>query len=140
MQSERPQQSSQDQPSFEPTQQQQDPSSDSSSSPQRPRSTSASKTATPEREASVPLVITPIAGQIPADPTPPEEPVETPKNGATEPLTPEQLDRAKSIVLDLLGWGVPPDYLVEAGVSSGAIFKIFTDLRLRLPSNLDGTR
>jgi hypothetical protein len=51
-------------------------------------------------------------------------------------VSPEQLDLAKSIVLDLLGWGVPPDYLVEFGVSPGTIFKIFTDLRLRLPTNL----
>ncbi|TFK32259.1 hypothetical protein BDQ12DRAFT_728814 [Crucibulum laeve] len=52
-------------------------------------------------------------------------------------LTPEELDRAKSLVLDLLGWGVEPEYLVYCGVSQPAIYKIFTDLRLRLPTNLD---
>lgn len=48
-----------------------------------------------------------------------------------------KLDLAKDIVLDLLGWGVTPEYLVEAGVSSAALYAIFTDLHLRLPSNLD---
>lgn len=52
------------------------------------------------------------------------------------PVTKEDLDRAKSLVLDLLGWGVTPEYLVECGLSPGAIYKIFTDLRLRLPKNL----
>ncbi|KAF5384225.1 hypothetical protein D9615_003445 [Tricholomella constricta] len=51
-------------------------------------------------------------------------------------LSPEELELAKNIVLDLLGWGVQPEYLVECGVSSHAIYRIFTDLHLRLPSNL----
>ncbi|KIK76529.1 hypothetical protein PAXRUDRAFT_835319 [Paxillus rubicundulus Ve08.2h10] len=51
-------------------------------------------------------------------------------------MTAENLDRAKSLVLDLLGWGVTPEYLVECGVSAGALYRIFTDLRLRLPANL----
>jgi hypothetical protein len=48
----------------------------------------------------------------------------------------EELEYAKSLVLDLLGWGVSPEYLVDAGVSPQIIFKIFTDLRLRLPYNM----
>lgn len=55
-------------------------------------------------------------------------------------VTPEQLDHAKTLVLDLLGWGVEPEYLVDSGVSSGAIFRIFSDLRLRLPTNLGVVR
>ncbi|KDQ51197.1 hypothetical protein JAAARDRAFT_62618 [Jaapia argillacea MUCL 33604] len=51
-------------------------------------------------------------------------------------LSVEDLEVAKSVVLDLLGWGVPPEYLVESGVSRQAIHKIFTELKLRLPSNL----
>ncbi|KIJ64972.1 hypothetical protein HYDPIDRAFT_40137 [Hydnomerulius pinastri MD-312] len=51
-------------------------------------------------------------------------------------MTAEDLDRAKSLVLDLLGWGVTPEYLVDYGVSAGALYRIFTDLRLRLPTNL----
>jgi hypothetical protein len=53
------------------------------------------------------------------------------------PVTKEDLDRAKSLVLDLLGWGVTPEYLVECGLSPSVVYKIFTDLRLRLPSNLE---
>lgn len=51
-------------------------------------------------------------------------------------VTTEELDQAKDLVLDLLGWGVTPEYLVECGVSASAICRIFTDLRLRLPTNL----
>ncbi|KAJ7721716.1 hypothetical protein DFH07DRAFT_857449 [Mycena maculata] len=51
-------------------------------------------------------------------------------------MTAEDLEHAKDIVLDLLGWGVEPEYLVECGVSAGTIRRIFTDLRLRLPKNL----
>jgi hypothetical protein len=52
------------------------------------------------------------------------------------PVSDEELDVAKSIVLDLLGWGVEPEYLIECGVSSQAIYRIFTELHLRLPTNL----
>ncbi|KAL4260309.1 hypothetical protein AB1N83_009535 [Pleurotus pulmonarius] len=51
-------------------------------------------------------------------------------------LTPTELELAKSLVLDLLGWGVTPEYLVECGISSQTIFSVFTQLRLRLPTNL----
>ncbi|KAF7974225.1 hypothetical protein HWV62_13098 [Athelia sp. TMB] len=53
-----------------------------------------------------------------------------------EPLPPAEVDRAKDVVLDLLGWGVTPEYLVDAGVSSEALYTIFKDLNLRLPTNL----
>ncbi|EPQ51151.1 hypothetical protein GLOTRDRAFT_141255 [Gloeophyllum trabeum ATCC 11539] len=46
------------------------------------------------------------------------------------------LERAKTLVLDLLGWGVPPEYLVDAGVSGQVIYRVFTELNLRLPKNL----
>lgn len=52
-------------------------------------------------------------------------------------VQPQEIARAKDIVLDLLGWGVTPEYLVDAGVSSAALYAIFKDLNLRLPSNLD---
>ncbi|KAJ7746608.1 hypothetical protein B0H16DRAFT_1556415 [Mycena metata] len=51
-------------------------------------------------------------------------------------MTPQDLDLAKDIVLDLLGWGVDPEYLVDCGVSAATIHRIFTDLKLRLPQNL----
>ncbi|KAJ7678551.1 hypothetical protein B0H17DRAFT_1078686 [Mycena rosella] len=51
-------------------------------------------------------------------------------------MTAEELDLAKDIVLDLLGWGVDAEYLLDCGVSAVLIHRIFTDLRLRLPRNL----
>lgn len=50
-----------------------------------------------------------------------------------------QYDAAKDIVLDLLGWAVPPDYLLDCGVSREIIFYVFSELNLRLPDNLDVT-
>ncbi|KAI0036509.1 hypothetical protein K488DRAFT_81953 [Vararia minispora EC-137] len=52
-------------------------------------------------------------------------------------LTQEQYDTAKDIVLDLLGWGVPPEYLVDCGLSREIVYYIFSELNLRLPNNLD---
>jgi len=60
----------------------------------------------------------------------------TPDPASPRSLSDEELDVAKSIVLDLLGWGVEPEYLIECGVSSQAIYRIFTELHLRLPTNL----
>ncbi|KAG6377068.1 hypothetical protein JVT61DRAFT_1118 [Boletus reticuloceps] len=53
------------------------------------------------------------------------------------PMTQAQYNTAKDIVLDLLGWGVPPEYLLECGLSRHVIFYVFSELNLRLPSNLD---
>ncbi|KAF8442946.1 hypothetical protein L210DRAFT_3643849 [Boletus edulis BED1] len=52
-------------------------------------------------------------------------------------MTQAQYNTAKDIVLDLLGWGVPPEYLLECGLSRHVIFYVFSELNLRLPSNLD---
>lgn len=49
----------------------------------------------------------------------------------------QQYDTAKDIILDLLGWGVPPEYLVECGLSREIVFYVFVELNLRLPQNLD---
>ena len=49
----------------------------------------------------------------------------------------EELDEAISIILDLLGWGVDPEYLVTTGLSPAVILRAFTELNLRLPTNLD---
>ncbi|KAK7469312.1 hypothetical protein VKT23_003795 [Stygiomarasmius scandens] len=51
----------------------------------------------------------------------------------------EQYDTAKDIVLDLLGWAVPPEYLVDCGLSREIVFYVFSELNLRLPDNLDIT-
>lgn len=50
-----------------------------------------------------------------------------------------QYETSKDIILDLLGWGVDPEYLVQSGLSREIIFYVFTELRLRLPRNLDIT-
>ncbi|KAG2046559.1 hypothetical protein BDR06DRAFT_964969 [Suillus hirtellus] len=60
----------------------------------------------------------------------------TPQRPDMGPMTRQDLDHTKNLVLDLLGWGVSPEYLVEAGVSAGVIYRVFTDLNLRLPTNL----
>ncbi|KAJ7095792.1 hypothetical protein B0H15DRAFT_71624 [Mycena belliarum] len=49
----------------------------------------------------------------------------------------DQYDTAKDIILDLLGWGVPPDYLVDCNLSREVVYYVFSELKLRLPSNLD---
>ncbi|KAJ7644212.1 hypothetical protein FB45DRAFT_897239 [Roridomyces roridus] len=48
-----------------------------------------------------------------------------------------QYDTAKDIVLDLLGWGVPPDYLVDCNLSREIVYYVFSELNLRLPHNFD---
>ncbi|KAH9948824.1 hypothetical protein B0H21DRAFT_203465 [Amylocystis lapponica] len=50
-----------------------------------------------------------------------------------------QYDAAKDIVLDLLGWGVPPEYLVNCGLSREIVYYVFVEFNLRLPANLDTT-
>jgi len=41
------------------------------------------------------------------------------------------------MILDLLGLGVPPDYLLQCGLSRELIYFAFTELRLRLPTGFD---
>ncbi|KAF7346436.1 MADS-box domain-containing protein [Mycena sanguinolenta] len=38
-----------------------------------------------------------------------------------------------------LGWGVPPDYLVDCNLSREIVYYVFSELNLRLPKNLDIT-
>lgn len=54
-------------------------------------------------------------------------------------VTQAQYDVAKDIILDLLGWGVPPEYLVSCGASREIVYYVFIELNLRLPNNLDTT-
>lgn len=49
----------------------------------------------------------------------------------------EQFNLVKELVLDLLGWGVSPEYLVDCGLTRESVFYSFTELNLRLPNNLD---
>ncbi len=48
-----------------------------------------------------------------------------------------QYDTAKDIILDLLGWGIPPTYLVDCGLSREIVYYVFNELNLRLPDNFD---
>ena len=52
-------------------------------------------------------------------------------------MTQEQYDLSKRIILDLLGMGVPPEYLIQCGLSRELIYFTFTELRLRLPAGFD---
>jgi hypothetical protein len=54
-------------------------------------------------------------------------------------VTQAQYDTAKDIVLDLLGWGVAPEYLVDCGLTREIVYYVFNELNLRLPQNLDIT-
>lgn len=53
-------------------------------------------------------------------------------------MTQDQFDTIKDIVLDLLGWGVPPAYLVDC-VSREAVFYVFSELNLALPEDFDAS-
>ena len=52
-------------------------------------------------------------------------------------VTQRQYDTAKEVILDILGYGVPPEYLIDCGLSREIIYYVFTELSLRLPNNLD---
>ncbi|TCD63243.1 hypothetical protein EIP91_005799 [Steccherinum ochraceum] len=48
-----------------------------------------------------------------------------------------QYDTVKELILEILGWGVPPDYLVKCGISREVVYYTFLDLKLKLPENVD---
>ena len=52
-------------------------------------------------------------------------------------MTQEQYDRSKEMILDLLGIGIPPEYLMLCGITRELIYFTFTELRLRLPTGFD---
>ena len=52
-------------------------------------------------------------------------------------MTQYQYDTLKYVVLDLLGWGVPPAFLLDCGVSREAVFYVFSELNLALPEGFD---
>ena len=52
-------------------------------------------------------------------------------------VTQKRYDTAKEVILDVLGYGVPPEYLIDCGLSREIIYYVFTELNLRLPNNLD---
>jgi len=46
-------------------------------------------------------------------------------------VTTEEFSEAKLIILDLLGWGVPSEYLLDYGLTREAIYYAFTELNLK---------
>lgn len=44
----------------------------------------------------------------------------------------------RTLLLELLSWGVPPSYLVKSGLTRDAVLVLFADLKIRLPTNLPG--
>ncbi|KAJ3506569.1 hypothetical protein NLJ89_g6799 [Agrocybe chaxingu] len=54
-------------------------------------------------------------------------------------LTQDEYDTVKDIILDLLGWGVPPDYLIECGLSQEVIYYVFSELNLSLPEGFNSS-
>ncbi|KAG9089180.1 hypothetical protein FS749_001551 [Ceratobasidium sp. UAMH 11750] len=52
-------------------------------------------------------------------------------------MTARDLDEAKRLILDLLGLGVTPEYLVDCGISSQCLAVCFYEMNLRFPLNLD---
>ena len=51
-------------------------------------------------------------------------------------VSPEEANRAKVLILDLLGWGVSPEYILQRGVSHEFLCYVFTDLKLRIPDSI----
>ena len=49
----------------------------------------------------------------------------------------EQYDTIKDVILDLLGWGVPPAHFIDCGVSREAIYYVFSELNLAFPEGFD---
>ncbi|KDR82920.1 hypothetical protein GALMADRAFT_858991 [Galerina marginata CBS 339.88] len=52
-------------------------------------------------------------------------------------LNQEEYDTIKDIILDLLGWAVPFEYLVECGLSKEVVYYVFNELDLRIPDTFD---
>ncbi|KAF5346635.1 hypothetical protein D9758_013203 [Tetrapyrgos nigripes] len=88
----------------------------------------------PDPVVTAPTKVSYDRTKLPASPDP--EPKDSEDPTPVYPLSEHQLNRAKDLILDLLGWGVSPEYLVHVGVSSHTIHRVFTDLNLRLPTNL----
>ncbi|KAG6849930.1 hypothetical protein H0H93_003459 [Arthromyces matolae] len=130
------------------------------SSPRQPISTTTS----PQISSSTPQLLPPLFGRISEPPAASDSSLVVPNDASSamqvdsESILPasgpihdpahirpgvamnqEQYDQAKDIVLDLLGWGVDPEYLVDCGVTREVVYYVFTELNLRLPRNLDTT-
>lgn len=52
-------------------------------------------------------------------------------------MTQAEYDTIKNIILDLLGWAVPVNDLVQSGLSREVIYYVFNELNLQLPDTFD---
>lgn len=48
-----------------------------------------------------------------------------------------EIFEAKVVILDILGWGVPAQYLLDCGISELAIVVCLSELKLRIPKDLE---
>lgn len=48
-----------------------------------------------------------------------------------------ELFEAKVVILDILGWGIPPQYLLDCGISELAVVVCLAQLKLRIPQELE---
>jgi hypothetical protein len=62
---------------------------------------------------------------------------QTPPKSIRNSVTLNELSEAKVLILDLLGWGLSPENLVEAGISKHCLVPCLRELKLRLPTNID---
>ncbi|KAH6911412.1 hypothetical protein BKA70DRAFT_855389 [Coprinopsis sp. MPI-PUGE-AT-0042] len=73
-------------------------------------------------------------------PRPPQRPRISPDQVRPNiPLNQSDYDKAKDVILEILGWGVPPEYLVDCGITREMVFYAFSEFNLRRPANLDTT-
>ncbi|KDQ20928.1 hypothetical protein BOTBODRAFT_26939 [Botryobasidium botryosum FD-172 SS1] len=84
-----------------------------------------------------PPPVTPPKG-IPSTTTAAQHPFSTAAARAKLNMSSEEIHEAKVLMLDVLGWGVPPQYLLDLGLSPLCIAVCFMELRLRLPDSIAG--
>jgi hypothetical protein len=49
----------------------------------------------------------------------------------------EEIFEAKVVILDILGWGVPSQYLLDCGISALVVVVCLSELKLRIPRDLE---
>lgn len=52
-------------------------------------------------------------------------------------VTDAELFEAKIVILDILGWGIPSQYLLDCGISELAVVVCLAELKLRIPQELE---
>lgn len=52
------------------------------------------------------------------------------------PMTFEQFELAKGLILDLIGYGTSPEYLIDVGINPRLVVYCLRELKMRIPSNV----